>query len=183
MQKDIRGTRTERNLQKAFAGEAQARLKYLYYAEQARQAGNAAVAELFEQMERNEQEHGRLWLSVLCGPGTPEENLRQAAQAENAEWKSTYPGFARVAREEGFEELAELFERVAAIENDHEKRFVEALLREQNRPAAGNPEPCEPAQSAPQAGGGYRCILCGNREADPPMRCPVCGGNGSYLPV
>jgi rubrerythrin len=183
MQKDIRGTRTERNLQLAFAGEAQARTRYLCYAEQARQAGSPEVAELFEQMERNEREHARLWFSALYGPATPEESLRQAAQAENAEWKHTYPGYARIAREEGFEELAVLFERIAAIENDHEKRFVEALLQEQNRTAQSKSAASPPPDETTDAQEGYRCILCGDVEPSPLMRCPVCGGSGCFLPL
>lgn len=123
--KNLKGTKTEANLQTAFAGESQARNKYTYYASQARKDGYVQIAEIFEETARNEKEHAKLWFKLLNGGiGTTAENLKDAAAGENYEWTDMYAGFAKDAREEGFDNIADLFEGVAAIEKEHEKRYL-----------------------------------------------------------
>ena len=126
--KDIKGTKTERNLQEAFAGESQARNKYSYYASKARKDGYEQIAALFEETAHNEKEHAKIWFKLLHdGMPSTVENLKDAAEGENYEWRDMYAGFAKTAREEGFEEIAKLFEGVAAIEKEHEERYRKLL--------------------------------------------------------
>jgi rubrerythrin len=126
MSKDLKGTQTEKNLEAAFAGESQARVKYAFYASKARKDGYVQIADLFQESSDNEKEHAELWFKQLHGgavPATP-ANLLDAAAGENYEWTEMYPGFARTAREEGFDKLAFLFEQVGAIEKQHEARYL-----------------------------------------------------------
>ncbi|MBR2406340.1 MAG: rubrerythrin family protein [Clostridia bacterium] len=125
---DLKGSRTEANLAAAFAGESQARNKYTYYASKARKDGYNQIAELFEETANNEKEHAKMWFKLLKGGiGTTEENLADAAEGENYEWTDMYAGFAKEAREEGFDKIAELFEMVAAVEKMHEERYRRLL--------------------------------------------------------
>lgn len=127
--KDLKGTKTERNLQEAFAGESQARNKYSYYASKARKDGFEQIAALFEETANNEKEHAKLWFKYLHGgdvPGTM-QNLRDAAEGENYEWTDMYDRMAREAEEEGFTEIARRFRAVAAIERHHEERYRRLL--------------------------------------------------------
>ena len=126
---ELKGSRTEANLLAAFAGESQARMKYDYYASQAKKDGFVQIARLFEETAANEKEHAKIWFKLLKGgkvPGTV-ANLNDAADGENFEWTDMYAGFAQTAREEGFEEIAALFEGVAAIEREHEERYRKLL--------------------------------------------------------
>ena len=118
---DLKGTKTEKNLEAAFAGESQARNKYTYFAEVARAEGMEQIAEIFLETARNEQEHARLWFDFLGGIGTTAENLKAAAAGENYEWTEMYKEFAETAREEGFEQIAFKMEKVGEIEKAHEK--------------------------------------------------------------
>ncbi len=127
--KELKGTKTERNLQEAFAGESQARNKYSYYASKARKDGFEQIAALFEETANNEKEHAKLWFKYLHGgdvPGTM-QNLRDAAEGENYEWTDMYDRMAREAEEEGFTEIARRFRAVAAIEHHHEERYRRLL--------------------------------------------------------
>lgn len=127
--KELKGTRTEANLKAAFAGESQARNKYTYYASQARKDGYVQVANLFEETANNEKEHAKIWFKLLHGgevPGT-EDNLVDAADGENYEWTDMYVRMAEEASEEGFNQIAELFSRVAKIEKTHEERYRKLL--------------------------------------------------------
>ena len=127
--KELKGTRTEANLKAAFAGESQARNKYTYYASQARKDGYVQVANLFEETANNEKEHAKIWFKLLHGgevPGT-EVNLLDAADGENYEWSDMYVRMAEEASEEGFNQIAELFSRVAKIEKTHEERYRKLL--------------------------------------------------------
>ena len=126
---ELKGSKTEANLRTAFAGESQARNKYTYYASKARKDGYEQIAEIFAETAANEQEHAKIWFKLLHDgvPGTL-ENLRDAADGENYEWTEMYADFARTAREEGFESIAELFEGVAKIEKSHEDRFLALQL-------------------------------------------------------
>ena len=121
---DLKGTKTEANLQAAFAGESQARKKYTYYASQAKKDGYVQIAAIFEETAANEKEHAKLWFKILNGGkvGPTVENLKDAAAGENYEWTDMYATFAKEAREEGFDDIANLFEGVAAIEKEHEER-------------------------------------------------------------
>ena len=121
------GTKTEKNLQEAFAGESQARNKYTYFASVAKKAGYEQIAALFLKTAENEKEHAKFWFRALGGIGTTEENLKAAAEGENYEWTDMYDRFAKDAEEEGFTELAEQFRGVAAIEKTHEERYRKLL--------------------------------------------------------
>ena len=127
--KELKGTKTEANLQTAFAGESQARNKYTYYASKAKKDGYVQIGKLFEETANNEKEHAKIWFKLLHGGEMPDTaaNLLDAAEGENYEWTDMYAGFAVTAREEGFDEIADLFEKVAAIEKMHEERYRKLL--------------------------------------------------------
>ena len=120
---ELKGSKTEKNLLTAFAGESQARNKYTYFASAARKEGYEQIAAIFEMTANNEKEHAKLWFKELKGIGSTLENLLAAAAGEHEEWTEMYKQFAKEAREEGFEELAKRFEGVAAIEKRHEERY------------------------------------------------------------
>ena len=122
---DLKGTKTEKNLWTAFAGESQARNKYTYYASQAKKEGFVQIAKIFEETANNEKEHAKIWFKALHGDKIPETitNLEDAANGENYEWTDMYATFAKEAKEEGFDTLAALFEMVGRIEREHEERY------------------------------------------------------------
>ena len=124
---DIKNTKTEKNLQAAFAGESQARNKYTYFASVAKKEGYEQLSEIFLTTAGNEMEHAKLWFKLLGGIGTTKDNLKAAAAGEHYEWTEMYKTFAEEARAEGFEAIAKLFEGVAKIENHHEANY-NALL-------------------------------------------------------
>ena len=126
---DLKGTKTEQNLMTAFAGESQARNKYTYYASKAKKDGYEQIAAIFEETANNEKEHAKLWFKYLHNGNIPStiDNLKDAANGENYEWTDMYANFAKVAKEEGFEELAFLFEAVGKIEKEHEERYLTLL--------------------------------------------------------
>ena len=115
---NLKGTKTEKNLMEAFAGESQARNKYTYFASKAKKEGYEQIAALFEETAANEKEHAKIWFKILCGGdiGTTEENLKAAAAGENYEWTDMYDRMAKEAREEGFNDIAYLFEAIGKIE-------------------------------------------------------------------
>jgi len=126
---NIRGTKTEKNLMEAFAGESQARNKYTYFASKARKEGYEQIAAIFEETANNEKEHAKIWFKLLNGGEVPTttENLKAAADGENFEWTDMYDRMAREAREEGFDRIAFLFESVGKIEKEHEERYRKLL--------------------------------------------------------
>ena len=125
---NLKGTKTETNLQAAFAGESQARNKYTYYASAARKEGLVQVAKLFEETARNEQEHAKIWFKLLHdGMPNTATNLEDAAAGEHYEWTDMYANFAKDAKAEGFDKIAFLFEAVAKIEKEHEERYLKLL--------------------------------------------------------
>ena len=126
---ELKGSRTEANLLAAFAGESQARNKYDYAASQAKKEGYEQIASIFEETARNEKEHAKMWLKLVNGGkiGSTSENLKAAAEGENYEHTDMYKEFAQVAREEGFNDIADLFEGVGAIEKEHEERYLSLL--------------------------------------------------------
>ena len=131
---ELKGTKTEKNLMEAFAGESQARNKYTYYASKAKKDGYEQIAAIFTETAENEKEHAKMWFKLLHGgsiKGTI-ENLKDAASGENYEWTDMYSKFAQDAREEGFDEIAALFEGVAKIEKEHEERYLKLLANIEN---------------------------------------------------
>ena len=122
---EFKGSRTEANLMAAYAGESQARNKYTFYAKKARDEGYVQIAEIFEITAENEKAHAKLWFKILHGDEIPPtlSNLKDAAAGENFEWTDMYSGFAKEAKEEGFDQIAALFERIGKIEQEHEERF------------------------------------------------------------
>ena len=126
---ELKGSKTEKNLMAAFAGESQARNKYTYYASKAKKDGFVQIANIFEETANNEKEHAKIWFKLLHGGSIPDtaENLEDAADGENYEWTDMYAGFAKTAREEGFDHIADLFEGVAKIEKEHEGRYLKLV--------------------------------------------------------
>ena len=165
---DLKGSKTEKNLEAAFAGESQARNKYTYYAEKAKEQGLNQIAELFLETARNEQEHAKLWFKALHGDNIPEtdENLKDAAAGENYEWTDMYAKFAKEAKEEGFNKLAFQFEAVAKIEKAHEERYLALLANVENSKVFKKDEKVV-----------WQCGICGYRVENEvaPGVCPVCG--------
>lgn len=130
---NLKGTKTEQNLQTAFAGESQARNKYTFYASQAKKEGFEQIAALFTETANNEKEHAKMWFKLLNGGvGKTVDNLKDAAAGENYEWTDMYATFAKEAREEGFDDIARLFEQVAEIEKEHEARYLKLLANVEN---------------------------------------------------
>ncbi len=168
------GTKTEKNLLEAFAGESQARNKYTYFAQVAQREGYEQIAELFLITARNEQEHARLWFEELGYLGNTAKNLLQAARGENYEWTDMYARFAKDAEEEGFPELAQKFRKVAAIEKAHEERY-RALLN--------NVETKQVFEKSEEVT--WECRICGHLVTDKsaPEVCPVCGYAQSFFEV
>ena len=128
---ELKGTKTEKNLMEAFAGESQARNKYTYFASKAKKDGYEQIAAIFQETADNEKEHAKIWFKYLHDGGVPEtsENLIDAIKGEDYETNEMYVQFAKEAREEGFDEIADLFEKVGKIESDHEKRFKQLQER------------------------------------------------------
>lgn len=171
---NLKNTKSEQNVKVALTGESIARNKYTYYAIEARTEGNEEIAELFEKMAKNEMTHAKIWFNMLNdGLGTIEKNLENAASGEHNEWIEMYPEFAKEAREEGFEELAVMFEKVAEIENDHERRFLRALINLKKKHTDDHEENIVKKM-------GYQCMFCGATYANRPDVCSVCGAIGSF---
>ncbi len=168
------GTKTEKNLLEAFAGESQARNKYTYFASKAKKEGYEQIAAIFLKTADNEKEHAKLWFKELNGIGSTAENLVSAAEGENYEWTDMYSTFAKEAEEEGFTELAAKFRAVAAIEKSHEERY-RALLKN-----------VESAEVFKKAGVKvWECRNCGHfhiGEAAPEI-CPVCAHPQAYFEI
>ena len=186
---ELKGSRTEQNLLAAFSGESMARNKYLFFADKARSEGQDEVAELFEKMAQNEGIHGKLLYQKLRGVGTSAANLQEAVMGEYGEWSSMYPSFAKIAREEGFEGIGELFDQISKIERDHEHRFLAALAKLNGAaPKAAAPAAAPAASAAAPAAKttrtvevpGYRCMFCGATYEHRPDVCPVCEAIGSF---
>ena len=173
---ELKGSKTEENLLAAFAGESEARNKYTYYASKARKEGYVQIANIFEETAANEKEHAKIWFKLLKGGiGTTAENLADAAAGENYEWTDMYATFAKEAREEGFDEIATLFEGVAAIEKEHEERYKKLL------------ENVEKGLVFSKDGDTiWQCSNCGHicigKQA--PEVCPVCGaGSDQFIEI
>lgn len=180
---NLNGTKTKDNLMKALIGESLARNKYTFYATAARKEGLTEAAEALERMANNEMMHAQFWFQQLNGPrADTRENLKDAAAGEFGEWRTMYPDFAKVAREEGLEDLAYMFERVASIEKDHEYQFM-ALLAKLSAKASAVDSAEEPEEvMAGEIRQGYRCQFCGAVYSELPDICDACQAVGAFEP-
>lgn len=170
----IKDTKTFENLKMALAGESIARNKYTYFAAAARANGNEDIAVAFEEMAKNEMTHARFWFEQIYGkPTSTEECLLKAAQGEYEEWHRMYPEFAKQAREDGLEQLAIMFEHVAAIEKHHEQQFMKLFSNLKQGSASVSVEEHEEKT-------GYRCQFCGAVFDNRPDVCEVCQAIGAF---
>ncbi len=171
----LKGSKTEQNLQTAFAGESQARNKYTYFASKAKKDGYVQIANIFEETANNEKEHAKMWYKLLSGGiGSTAENLLIAAQGEHEEWTDMYARFAKEAREEGFDYIAELFDGVAAIEKEHEERYRKLLANVEGGLVFSKDGDVI-----------WQCSNCGHIHIgkNAPQVCPVCAHPQSYFQV
>ena len=170
---ELKGSKTEQNLLIAFAGESQARNKYTYYASKAKKEGYEQIAELFLETAENEKEHAKLWFKYLHdGVPSTEENLKDAAAGENYEYTEMYTEMARVAKEEGFDEIARKFLMVAEIERKHEERYLALLERLNTQTVFIDSDVIV-----------WKCRNCGHIHVGKfaPQKCPVCDHPQSYF--
>ena len=173
---ELKGTKTEQNLMKAFAGESQARNKYTYFASKAKKDGYEQIAAIFEETANNEKEHAKMWFKELNGGSIPDtvSNLKAAADGENYEWTDMYEEFAKTAEEEGFKELAFKFRAVGAIEKHHEERYRKLLKNIDDEVVFSSDDEKI-----------WICRNCGHvvigKKA--PMVCPVCAHPQSYFEI
>ena len=173
---ELKGSRTEANLMTAFAGESQARNKYSYYASKAKKDGYVQIAQIFEETANNEKEHAKIWFKLLHDGGIPTtvENLKDAAEGENYEWTEMYAEFAKVAKEEGFDKIAALFEMVGAIEKEHEERYKKLLANIQEGIVFSRDNDMV-----------WICSNCGHIHIGKkaPELCPVCAHPKSFFEI
>ena len=173
---ELKGSKTEENLLKAFAGESQARNKYTYYASKAKKEGYEQIADLFLETADNEKEHAKLWFKLLHDNDVPStiENLKDAASGENFEWTNMYERMAKEAREEGFERIAFLFEEVAKIEKEHEARYLKLLENVENGLVF--------SKDGEKI---WKCRNCGHIVIgkSAPEICPVCAHPKAYFEI
>jgi len=169
---ELKGSRTEKNLEAAFAGESQARNKYTYFASVAKKEGFEQIAGIFLETADNEKEHAEREFNFLQGIGDTTANLKAAAEGEHYEWTEMYPEFERVAREEGFAEIAHFFHEVAEVEEEHEKRY-RALLKNVQEGAVFKREKVYR----------WKCRNCGyvHEGTEAPEACPACAHAQSYF--
>ena len=169
---ELKGTKTEKNLWEAFAGESQARNKYTFFASVAKKEGYEQLAAIFEETAANEKEHAKMWFKALGELGDTAQNLLHAAEGENYEWTEMYKEFAEVAREEGFDRIASLFEMVGKIEKEHEERYRELAENLKNNKVFAREE-----QQV------WQCRNCGYTYIgkSAPLKCPVCAHPQSYF--
>ena len=171
---ELKGSKTEQNLMTAFAGESQARNKYSYYASKAKKDGYEQIAAIFEETANNEKEHAKMWFKLLEGGSVKSttENLKTAAEGENYEWTDMYAEFAKVAKEEGFDHIAYLFEGVAKIEKEHEERYKKLLKNIEDELVFSNDGDTI-----------WVCRNCGHVTVGKkaPKVCPICEHPQSYF--
>ena len=173
---ELKGSKTERNLMEAFAGESQARNKYTYFASKAKKEGYEQIAAIFLETAENEKEHAKIWYKLLNGGevGTTTDNLKAAAEGENFEWTDMYDRFAKEAKEEGFDKIAYLFTEVGKIEKEHEERYRKLLEN-----VEGDLVFSKDGDKI------WKCRNCGHicvgKEA--PSVCPVCNHPQSYFEI
>lgn len=173
---ELKGSKTEQNLQTAFAGESMATNKYSYYASQAKKDGLVQISEIFAETSGNEREHAKLWFKLLHNGGVPDTltNLKDAAAGENYEWTDMYAGFAKTAKEEGFAKIAYLFEGVANIEKHHEERYLKLAKNIEDASVFKKNEVVA-----------WHCINCGHivNAVNAPAVCPVCDHPQAFFKI
>ena len=173
---ELKGSKTEQNLMAAFAGESQARNKYTYYASKAKKDGYEQIAAIFQETADNEKEHAKIWFKLLHGGSVPStiDNLQDAANGENYEWTDMYAGFAKTAREEGFNHIAYLFEEVGKIEKEHEERYLKLLENVK-----------EGIVFSRDGDKIWKCRNCGHLHIgkEAPELCPVCEHKQAYFEI
>lgn len=173
---ELKGSKTEQNLQTAFAGESMATNKYSYYASQAKKDGFVQISEIFAETSGNEREHAKLWFKLLHNGGVPDTltNLKDAAAGENYEWTDMYAGFAKTAKEEGFAKIAYLFEGVANIEKHHEERYLKLAKNIEDASVFKKNEVVA-----------WHCINCGHivNAVNAPAVCPVCDHPQAFFKI
>lgn len=173
---ELKGSKTEKNLETAFAGESMARNKYTYYASQAKKEGFVQFQEIFEETAHNEMAHAKMWFKELHGGKVPAiaEALADAAAGEKYEWTEMYAGFAQEAEAEGFDRIAKLFKGVAAIEKTHEERYEKLLANLNDGEVFAKPEVVV-----------WRCQNCGHLHVgkEAPEECPVCAHPRAYFEI
>ena len=173
---ELKGSKTEKNLMEAFAGESQARNKYTYFASKARKDGYEQIAAIFEETAANEKEHAKIWFKLLNGGEIPstEENLKTAASGENYEWTDMYARMAKEAKEEGFDKIAYLFEAVGKIEKEHEARYLKLLENVKDGIVFSRDDERI-----------WKCRSCGHVVVGKyaPEVCPVCGHPKSFFEI
>ncbi len=171
---NLKGTKTEANLMAAFAGESQARNKYTYYASKAKKDGYVQIANIFEETAANEKEHAKIWFKLLHDGAIPDTmtNLKDAAEGENYEWTDMYAQFAKEAREEGFEDIAVLFDEVGKIEKEHEERYRKLIANIEGGLVFSRDGDCI-----------WQCSNCGHIVVGQkaPEVCPVCNHPQAYF--
>ena len=171
---ELKGSKTEKNLMEAFAGESQARNKYTYFASQAKKEGYVQMAKIFEETAANEKEHAKIWFKLLNGGEIPDTAtcLKMASGGEHEEWTEMYPRMAKEAKEEGFNQIAALFTMVAGIEKEHEERY---LARAEN--LANSQVFAREEQQV------WQCSNCGYTYIgkSAPLKCPVCAHPQAYF--
>ena len=173
---NLKGSKTEQNLMTAFAGESQARNKYTYYASKARKDGYEQIAAIFEETAGNEKEHAKMWFKLLHDGAVPdtEANLLDAAEGENYEWTDMYAGFAKTAKEEGFDRIAFLFDQVAGVEKEHDERYRKLLANVKDGLVFSR-----------DGDAVWQCRNCGHivvgKKA--PAVCPVCDHPQAYFQI
>jgi len=171
---NLKGTKTEKNLMEAFAGESQARNKYTYFASKARKEGFEQIAAIFEETAGNEKEHAEIWFKLLCGGEIPStaDNLKAAAAGEHGEWTDMYKRMAADATEEGFKDIAYLFSSVGAIEKEHEERYNKLLKNVESNAVFTKTEKAV-----------WICRNCGHivDSEKAPEKCPVCTHPKAYF--
>ena len=170
---ELKGSKTEKNLMTAFAGESQARNKYTFYASQAKKEGYEQIANIFEETAGNEKEHAKMWFKLLHDGKVPStsENLKDAANGENYEWTDMYKEFSETAKEEGFDDIAELFRLVGDIEKEHEERYLTLLRKVEDNLVFSSEEETI-----------WICRNCGHvyRSKEALEVCPVCNHGKAY---
>ncbi len=173
---ELKGSKTEKNLMEAFAGESQARNKYTFFASKAKKEGYVQMSQIFEETAANEKEHAKIWFKLLCGGEIPDTAtcLQMAASGEHDEWTEMYPRMAKEAKEEGFNQIAALFTMVASIEKEHEERYLALAENLANSQVFAREE-----QQV------WQCSNCGYTYIgkSAPLKCPVCAHPQSYFQI
>lgn len=171
---ELKGSKTEKNLWSAFAGESEARNKYTYFSSAAKKEGYEQISEIFRLTADNEKEHAKIWFKLLSGIGNTEENLKSAAGGEHYEWTEMYKEFAAEAKQEGFTDIARLFTLIAEIEKHHEERYLELLKNLQENKVFNKDEKKT-----------WICRNCGYIHIDDeaPEICPVCSHPKAYFEI